>query len=136
MRVCFRIVCLDNGIGMPPWFDGKNTELPGLRPVDSPVDQLNRTTGSGGGGRDTMYHDHPAEAGFFAHLKECSPASGGQAYCKGIPGGLSCAWLSCRAFFLAVKATVTWPVPCCRIYRSGNRIQTPVAILFLQEIFI
>jgi two-component sensor histidine kinase len=44
-----RIVYHDNGIGMPPGFDWKNTESLGLRLVNSLVDQLNGTIESGGG---------------------------------------------------------------------------------------
>jgi two-component sensor histidine kinase len=38
-----------HGIGMPPGFDGKNTESLGIRLVDSLVDQLKGTIGSCGG---------------------------------------------------------------------------------------
>jgi two-component system, sensor histidine kinase PdtaS len=43
------IVYHDNGIGMPPGFDWKNTESLGLRLVNSLVDQLNGTIQSGEG---------------------------------------------------------------------------------------
>jgi two-component system, sensor histidine kinase PdtaS len=44
-----RIVYHDDGIGMPPGLDWKNAESLGLRLVNSLVDQLNGSIGSGGG---------------------------------------------------------------------------------------
>ena len=49
-----RIVYHDNGIGMPPGFDWKNSESLGLQLVNSLVDQLNGTIESGGWGGTTF----------------------------------------------------------------------------------